>query len=93
MMSRKTKRRLLQLVGLLTGLIFGLVRPQQIQQMYPILGIGVGIGYFILIGIASDKERSLDDVSWFIPVQMLMYFVIGGAVSSTIVLMIELYTN
>lgn len=92
-MSKKAKRRWLQLFGCLTGLLFGLLRAQQIQSLFPVLGISVGIGYFILSKTASDSDKELDDIAWFIPVQMVMYFIIGGAISSSIVLAIELYSN
>lgn len=91
-MSKKTKRRWLQLFGFLVGLLFGLLRPDQIQQLFPILGIGVGIGYFISYRVISEEEKHLDDLSWFIPLQMIMYFIIGGAISSSIVLAIELFS-
>lgn len=91
-MSKKTKRRWLQLFGFIIGLLFGLLRPDQIQQLFPILGIGVGIGYFISSRVASDNDKHLDDLPWFIPLQMIMYFIIGGAISSSIVLAIELFS-
>lgn len=92
-MSKKAKRRWLQLFGFIIGLLFGTFRPGQIQSLFPVLGISVGIGYFILSKVASDDEKELDDVAWFIPLQMIMYFIIGGAVSSSIILAIELYSN
>jgi len=90
--SKKTKRWWLQLFGFLIGLLLGLLRPDQIQQLFPILGIGVGIGYFISSRVTSEEEKHLDDLSWFIPLQMIMYFIIGGAISSSIVLAIELFS-
>ncbi|MCC5896152.1 MAG: hypothetical protein JJU16_11890 [Alkalibacterium sp.] len=92
-MSKKAKRRWLQLFGFVTGLVFGTLRPDQIQSLFPVLGITVGIGYFISAKVASDNEKELDEIAWFIPLQMIMYFIIGGAVSSSIVLAIELYSN
>lgn len=92
-MSKKAKRRWLQLFGCLVGLLFGFMRPAQIQQLFPVLGISVGIGYFILSRVASDDEKDFDDIGWFIPLQMIMYFIIGGAVSSSIILAIELYSS
>ena len=92
-MSEKKKRRLFQLVGFLIGLAFGWIRPSQMQSMLPILGIGVGVGYFIFSQTVTDSERSISDISWFIPLQMVMYFIIGGAITSSLYLVIELYTN
>lgn len=87
-MSTKTKRRLLQLVGFLIGLVFGWYRPLQVQTMLPVLGIGVGIGYFVL-SRSLDKEQALADIPWFIPLQMVMYFIIGGAITSSLTLALE----
>lgn len=87
-MSAKTKRRLLQLLGFIIGLIFGWYRPMQVQSILPLLGIGVGIGYFIL-SRSLDNERKLADIPWFIPLQMVMYFIIGGALTSSITIALE----
>lgn len=87
-MSAKTKRRLLQLLGFIIGLIFGWYRPLQVQSMLPLLGIGVGIGYFIL-SRSLDKERKLADIPWLTPLQMVMYFIIGGALTSSITIALE----
>lgn len=87
-MSTKTKRRLLQLAGFLIGLVFGWYRPLQVQSMLPTLGIGVGIGYFIL-SRSLDKERNLSDIPWYVPLQMVMYFIIGGAMTSSLTLALE----
>lgn len=92
-MSKKLKRRLLQLFGFIIGLIFGSINPTQIQQMFPALGITVGIGYFITSRVADDKNKSLDDLAWFPLLQMIMYFIIGGAVSSSLLLAMEIYSN
>ncbi|WP_161878319.1 hypothetical protein [Alkalibacterium sp. MB6] len=92
-MPEKRKRRLFQLAGFLIGLAFGWIRPLQMQSMLPILGIGVGVGYFIFSQTATDNERPISEISWFIPLQMVMYFIIGGAITSSLYLVIELYTN
>lgn len=92
-MSKKAKRRWLQLFGCLVGLLFGTFRPVQVQSLFPVLGISVGVAYFILSKVSSDNDKALDDIYWFVPVQMVMYFIIGGAVSSSIILAIELYSN
>lgn len=92
-MTKKTKRRLLQLFGFIIGLIFGSINPTQIQQMFPALGITVGIGYFITSRVADDKDKSLDDLAWFPLLQMIMYFIIGGAISSSLLLAMEIYSN
>ncbi|OJF93061.1 hypothetical protein [Alkalibacterium sp. 20] len=89
-MSQKSKRRLLQLFGFIIGLLFGYFRRSQMQALLPVLAIGVGIGYFIFSTIISDKEKSVDDVGWFPFVQMIMYFIIGGVLSSNVLLALEL---
>lgn len=92
-MSKKAKRRGLQFFGFLVGLLFGVIRPDQMQGLFPILGISVGIGYFISSRMAADSDKELDDIAWFIPLQMIMYFIIGGAVSSTIILALEIFSS
>ncbi|MFL2075387.1 hypothetical protein [Marinilactibacillus psychrotolerans] len=90
-MISKSKRRLLQLLGFIIGLLFGLWRPQQVQLMLPVLGISVGIGYFLLSKVTINKHKDLSEIRWFIPIQMIMYFIIGGAIGSSIYLYMELY--
>ncbi len=90
-MISKSKRRLLQLLGFIIGLLFGLWRPQQVQLMLPVLGISVGIGYFLLSKVTTNKHKDLSEIRWFIPIQMIMYFIIGGAIGSSIYLYMELY--
>lgn len=85
-MSTKKKRRILQLIGLTFGLIFGYLRPLNMQSLLPFLGVGVGISYFILTSTFSDEETAIDDVTWFPLVQLFMYFLIGGALTSTVLL-------
>jgi len=89
--SSKNKRRLLQLLGFVTGVLFGLWRPTQIQTMLPILGITVGIGYFFLSRNTIESKKELSDIKCFIPIQMIMYFLIGGVIGSTIILYTQLY--
>ena len=90
-MITKIKRLLLQSLGFIIGLAFGLWRPQQVQFMLPVLGISVGIGYFMLSKVTTDKEKNLSEIRWFIPIQMIMYFIIGGAIGSSIYLYMEIY--
>lgn len=92
-MSEKWKRRLYQLFAFIIGLLFGLWRPQAMQNMLSFLGITVGIGYFILLRITTENDRELEDISWFLLIQMLMYFLIGGALSSSILLTLQIFQN
>lgn len=92
-MSTKWKRRLYQLFAFVFGIFFGLWRPQSTQNMLPLLGIIVGIGYFFLSRITSEKGRELEDIRWFLLIQMLMYFLIGGALSSSILLTLHIIRN
>ena len=89
-MSAKNKRRDLQSIGFLAGLIFGYARPSHMQSLLPILGIGVGISYFLFSSRIADEEKSMDDSLMFPLVQMLMYFLIGGALTSTVLLALEM---
>ncbi|MDZ7834767.1 MAG: hypothetical protein U5K84_04900 [Alkalibacterium sp.] len=89
-MSQKKKRRILQLIGFITGLFFGYIRPYNMQSMLPILGIGVGIGYFIYSAKLADEENSSENTRWFTLIQMIMYFLIGGTLSSSILLALRM---
>jgi len=89
-MTPKTKRRILQFIGFITGLVFGYLRPSHMQNLTPVLAIGVGISYFIYTSIQSNEEGSEKDVAWFPLVQMVMYFLIGGVLSSSILLAMEM---
>jgi len=79
-LSKKWKRRLYQLLALIIGLTFGYFDPITTQRLLPLLGISVGIGYLLISQSYKDFETS----GWFLLIQMFMYFLIGGAISSTI---------
>lgn len=89
-MSPKTMRRTLQFIGFITGLIFGYFRPSHMQDLLPVLAIGVGISYFIYSSMQLDDDDSDREVAWFPFVQMMMYFLIGGVLSSSILLALEM---
>ncbi|WP_368645235.1 hypothetical protein AB4027_10060 [Alkalibacterium putridalgicola] len=88
-MSPKTMRRTLQSIGFITGLIFGYFRPSHMQDLLPVLAIGVGISYFIYSSMQSEDDSD-EEVVWFPFVQMMMYFLIGGVLSSSILLALEM---
>ncbi|MFC6463769.1 hypothetical protein ACFP65_01945 [Marinilactibacillus sp. GCM10026970] len=90
-MISKKNRRLLQLLGFVIGISFGLWRPQQVQMMLPLLGITVGIGYFFLSRVSMENKTDLTEIKWFVPIQMIMYFVIGGAIGSSVHLYIAFF--
>lgn len=89
-MTAKKKRRILQLIGFILGLLYGYFRPSSMQSLLPVLGIGVGISYFLFSSRISDENKSLDDSFMFPLVQMFMYFLIGGALTSTVLLALEM---
>ncbi|SFC54681.1 hypothetical protein SAMN04488102_11014 [Alkalibacterium subtropicum] len=89
-MSPKVKRRTLQFFGFIIGLVFGYFRPSQMQNLLPVLAIGVGIGYFIYSSSLSKEDDNVKETAWFPLVQMVMYFLIGGVLSSSILLALEM---
>lgn len=89
-MSPKNKRRTLQLIGFLIGLTFGYFRPAHMQNLIPILAIGVGIGYFIFSTKIGNDDQSIDEITWFPLIQMIMYFLIGGVLSSSLLMSLRM---
>jgi len=85
-LSQKWKRRLYQFLTFTIGLIFGYFDPTTTQRLLPLLGIIVGLGYLFLSQSNKDFEKS----GWFLLIQMFMYFLIGGALTSTITLSMQL---
>lgn len=89
-MSKKWQRRSIQTFALLVGLLFGLFRPDATQTVLPIFGVVVGIGYFFVARITTQQNKELEDIPWFLFIQMLMYFLIGSAITSTILLTLNM---
>lgn len=88
-MSAKWNRRALQLFGFLIGALFGLWRPETTQSILPIIGIGVGISYFFL-SRQLNEEKEVEEIPGFLLVQLFMYFLLGSALTSTILLAIQM---
>lgn len=89
-MSEKWQRRSIQTFAFLVGLLFGLFRPDDTQTVLPVIGIVVGIGYFFVARITTQQDKELEDIPWFLFIQMLMYFLIGSAITSTILLALQM---
>lgn len=89
-MSKKWKRRLLQLFGFIIGMILGAWRAETIHSVFPIIGISIGIGYFFLLRQPTQNGKEIEDIPWFTLLQMFTYFLIGAALSSGILLTLSI---
>lgn len=87
-MPSKWIRRLLLVFAAVIGFFFGLARPETTQSMLSVIGIAAGLGYFILSRSTEDGEKDSSSETtfnrWFLVIQMLLYFIIGGAIGSMI---------
>jgi len=95
-MPSKWTRRGLLLFAIIIGLILGLLRPAMTQGLLSLLGIVAGLGFFMLSRSTQnkkgkDKAKAENTFErWFILIQMVMYFIIGGALGSMIPYLISL---
>lgn len=90
-----TKNRILSIIGGIIGGIFGYFYPMIVQGYLPVLGIGIGIFYFFASNSVNknpEKERVTDfsDYTWYSILRIMMGLLVGGAITSTIVLTADL---
>lgn len=97
-MTNKIKRYSLLLFAALTGLVVGYIRPEVSQSLLSVIGIIVGIGYFLLSkredpakSTQNKKPDSNSQIDWYLLLQMLLYFIVGAAIGVTIVYIVILY--
>lgn len=97
-MTNKIKRYGLLLFATLTGLVVGYFRPEVSQSLLSVIGIIVGIGFFILTkrnettqSSQNKKSKPANQLDWYLLLQMLLYFIVGAAISVTLVYVIALY--
>lgn len=97
-MKNKIGRYSLLLFAALTGLVIGYLRPEVSQSLLSVVGIIVGIGFFILSkrdesakSTSNKKKDSVNKMDWYLLLQMLLYFIVGAAIGVTIFYMIVLY--
>lgn len=94
-MTNKFKRYGLLLFATLTGLVVGYFRPEVSQSLLSVVGIIVGIGFFILSkrdeSAQNKKTKSASEIDWYLLLQMLLYFIVGAAIGVTIFYIIVLY--
>lgn len=97
-MKNKIGRYSLLLFAALTGLVVGYLRPEVSQSLLSVIGIIVGIGFFILskrddpaTSATNKKKDSVNKMDWYLLLQMLLYFIVGAAIGVTIFYMIVLY--
>lgn len=90
-MDIKKRNQLLSLAGGVVGAIVGYFYPMLVQGYLPILGIAVGIFYFFgsnSVNKNPDKKKITDfnNYTWYAILRTLMGFLVGSALTSTIVL-------
>lgn len=91
------KNRLYSILGGIIGGIIGYFYPIIVQGYLPILGIGLGIFYFLSINSVNKnpQKKNITDFSefkWYPIFRILMGLLVGGAITSTIVLIIDVFS-
>lgn len=90
-MNNKWKKYGLCFFAFIVGLAAGYLRPEATQPMLSVVGIIAGLGFlFTSRSSTTDKKESTSRVDWFILIQMLMYFIIGAALSMSIALFMSM---
>lgn len=94
-MPSKWARRGLVLFAAIVGFLLGLLRPALTQGLLSPIGIVAGLGYFLLSRTTTQEEDTKSESNerfnrWFLLIQMLLYFIIGGAVGSMIPFLLAL---
>lgn len=94
-MVAKTRNRMINLIGIIIGGALGYFYPYFVQGFLPVIGIGVGIFYFLASNSVNknpDKETVTDfnAYTWYSILKFFMGILIGGAITSTIVLTIDI---
>lgn len=87
-MNSKWKKYGLWLFAFLLGSVGGFLRPDVTQSTLSPLGIIVGLGFLFYSRNNANKKDTTSIIDWFIILQMLLYFIIGAALSMTIALFI-----
>lgn len=87
-MNSKWKKYGLWLFAFLIGSVAGFLRPEVTQSMLSPLGIIVGLGFLFYSRSNANKKDTPSSIDWFIILQMLLYFIVGAALSMTIALFV-----
>lgn len=93
-MNRKRMNQLFNIIGLLVGAVLGYFRPMFFQNYLPIMGIVLGLFYFFSTNSVNknpNKKRITDynGYLWYSFYKVMIGFLIGGTLLSTIVLSID----
>lgn len=93
-MSKKNINRAVNLLGMVIGGTLAYFRPMFFQNYLPIIGIGIGLFYFFSTN-SVNKNPNVERITdyngylWFTFYKLIIGFLIGGTVVSTIVLSID----
>jgi len=95
-MKKTTRNRLFSILGGIVGAIIGWFYPTVVQGYLPILGIGIGIFYFFSANSVNKdpdakKVTNFDDFTWYLILRIAMGLLIGGAITSTIVMTMDIF--
>ncbi|MDN6731253.1 MAG: hypothetical protein L0L39_03630 [Atopostipes suicloacalis] len=95
-MNSKKRNRLINIIGAIIGAIWGYFKPLFFQQYLPIIAIGSALLYFFAsqsVNKNPDKKKVTDfsDYSWYGIVRFLYGLLVGGALTSTFLLVKEIF--
>lgn len=95
-MSKKNINHMVNLLGMLIGGILAYFRPMFFQNYLPLIGIGVGLFYFFSTNSVNKNPnaKKITDYNgylWYTFYKLIIGFLIGGTVVSTIVLSIDVF--
>lgn len=90
-MEAKTRNIVMSVIGGVVGSIVGYFYPELSQTILPVIGLGSGIFYFFganSVNKNPDKKKVTDfsEYTWFGILRIIMGFLVGSAVVSTIIL-------
>ncbi|WP_027108286.1 hypothetical protein [Lacticigenium naphthae] len=90
MISKKMKFGLL-IFAFIIGGVLGFIYPTVMQGITSPIGIGVGLGYFFLSRREqkSKGKKVVTESKGFVIIQMLLAFIIGGAIISLYPLFVQ----
>lgn len=95
-MKKKTFNRVINLIGILIGATLAYFNPMFFQIYLPVIGIGLGLFYFFSTNSvnknpAAKKVTDFQEYTWYSIYKLILGFLVGGAIVSTIILTIDAF--